>query len=51
MEGAGETVVSGVLTAVETPVSRVKSVTLKLRLHFHLYHYIHCVHLYNSTSM
>ena len=30
MEG-GETVVSGVVTGVETPVSRVKSVTLKLR--------------------
>ena len=36
MEG-GETVVSGVVTGVETPVSRVKSVTPKLRLYFHLY--------------
>ena len=35
MEGA-ETVVSGVVTGVETPVSRVESVTLKLRLYFHL---------------
>ena len=32
MEG-GETVVSGVVTGVETPVSRVKSVTMKLRLY------------------
>ena len=36
MEGGG-TVVSGVVTGVETPVSRVKSVTLKLHLYFHLY--------------
>ena len=35
-KGNGETVVSGVVTGVETPVSRVKSVTLKLRLYFHL---------------
>ena len=40
MEG-GETVVSGVVTGVETPVSRVKSVTLKLRLYFHSYIPIH----------
>ena len=32
----GEIVVAEVVTGVETPVSSVKSVTLKLRLYFHL---------------